>query len=135
MGKEYTRKEVETINRAWSQMEYIADMEHTIGRKLADALKYERRERSSLTAARALLVECAANVDGDGNTRPTEYTPADICCLSDGCATAFMVGAYWRSREHNHYTAKEYARFAPMAADAARANHASTRRMLDAIKG
>lgn len=84
----YTAAERRTIDAAYSLMTYIVDhMGHSQPSAIRDALRHERRERSSVTVAKALLV--AGFVNG------RKYNPraADLAWLSAGIMTATIVGA------------------------------------------
>lgn len=56
MSIEYTRKERETINRAYRVVERISESYSHGGDRLDAALKYERAQRFGITNAKALMV-------------------------------------------------------------------------------
>ena len=84
----YTAAERRTIDNAYSAICYIADhLGHSQSAALRDAVKYERRERSSITVAKALLV--AGFASGRDHNTPA----SDLACISRGIMAATIVGA------------------------------------------
>ena len=84
----YTAAERRTIDNAYAAICYVADhMGHSQPAALRDALKYERRERSSVTVAKALLVA------GFANGRKHNPRASELACISHGIMTATIVGA------------------------------------------
>lgn len=79
----YTKKEREAINAAYYALHQLTDH---IGRnyQLDKAEKLERRERSNIISARALLVDSA-----DCGPR---LRAGDLDSYADGCAIAAMIG-------------------------------------------
>lgn len=68
---DYTRKERDVINGAWNAVVHFADsLDHTATYMLENALRSERRERDSVTAAKALLLQSLA----DPRTAPRPFT-------------------------------------------------------------
>lgn len=58
MATDHTTKERDAINRAFNAMTYAAETtDWSMARRLREALKHERKERSSITTAKACLVE------------------------------------------------------------------------------
>lgn len=84
----YTAAERRIIDNAYSAVCYAADhMGHSQPAALRDALKYERRQRGSVTVAKALIVA------GFANGRKHNPTAADLACISNGIMAATVVGA------------------------------------------
>lgn len=131
----YTAAERRAIDRAYSAAEYICD--HLGGSapyKLADGLRHERRERSSVTVARALMVA------GFANGRRHDPRASAVACVSAGIATATIVGAASRRLKPRDFTRGQYIRtvlrtFPALAAAAAAAHDSYMRRGFDAIRG
>lgn len=85
----YTAAERRAIEAAFSAVAHAAEyLGGGESRRLQEALKYERRERSCITTARWLLVEGFAN--GLTNNPPA----SDLAIISEGIATATIIGAY-----------------------------------------
>ena len=87
---EYTRKEREAIRAGWAQLSYLAESDRIdTERELKDALKYERKQRGSLTVAKALIIRDFV----EGNVNPN--TPAHVVYgRSPGLQWAFLYGAH-----------------------------------------
>lgn len=84
----YTAAERRTIDAAYSAVAYIVDhMGHGEPWALRDALRHERRERSGVTVAKALLVSAFA----DGRRRNPRAT--ELAGLSAGIMRAAILGA------------------------------------------
>jgi hypothetical protein len=84
----YTAAERRTIEAAYSAIEYVADhMGHSQPHALREAIRHERRERRSVTTAKALLV--AGFIRGRVDNPPA----ADLACHSAGIITATIIGA------------------------------------------
>jgi hypothetical protein len=112
---DYTRAERRAIDTAYSAVSYIVDhMGHSQPSALRDALRLERRGRSSATVAKALLVR--GFVDG----RRRNPRAAELATISAGIATAAMIGADSRGRE---YLPADTLRRLPALARAAAAAH------------
>lgn len=103
MATDYTAAEKRAIDRAWNTIRQLTDR-HGVTDRLESAARYERRQRSSATVARALLVRgfLAGWMD---NPRV-----ADIALLSDGIATATIVGADMRARYRDRPAESDYLR-------------------------
>lgn len=107
---EYTRKERDAFNRAWSAICAASEaVDWSTMHDLEDALKYERKQRSSAVVAKALLAESWL----EGFNQPD--TPAKrVAFLSKGCGRALLVGAkvgdrFAENLQPEHRTAIEYA--------------------------
>lgn len=90
----YTAAEKRAIEAAFDEIAYMMDATgHSEPHRLREALKIERRERSSITAAKALLVNGFA--EGIAKDPPA----STLKSYSAGIATAVMLGAdYGRRR-------------------------------------
>lgn len=87
MTTEYTRKEREAINSAWSWLEHLAAREDRSG-VLESVYKYERRGRSNTHCAKAVMLRCVQS----GYESPR--TPIhNIVGISWGCQWATIFGA------------------------------------------
>jgi hypothetical protein len=88
----YTRKEVAAINNAYSICCWLADEAgHSMRYRLEQAVRIERKERSSVTVAKALVV---AEFCKGLYQNPKAF---DIAFLAEGCAMAVLVGAAARN--------------------------------------
>ena len=84
----YTAAERRTIDQTYAAVAYVVDhMGHSQPAALRDALRHERRERSSVTVAKALLIQ------GFMSGREHNPTAADLACISPGIITATIIGA------------------------------------------
>jgi hypothetical protein len=84
----YTAAERRTIDGAYAAVCYVADhMGHNQPHALREALKYERRERSCTTVAKALLVA------GFANGRKHNPRASELATVSNGIMVATIVGA------------------------------------------
>lgn len=114
----YTAAEKRTIDDAYSAVSYIVDHDNGGECRLRAALSGERRERSSVTVAKALLVAGFA----DGRKRNPRAT--ELAFMADGIATATLLGA--KSRRLNpapgQYLAGLLKRLPKLAAAAAAAH-------------
>lgn len=120
--KEYTKKEGEAISRAYYALEYMcASHDFTAIGRLVEALKHERREHSSIKAAKALIVQCAVE-----DYRANAY---GLYSMASGCAAAAMVGAVLRK---DYRDRPRWRRFLRQAKAAKAANEASTDRAFQA---
>lgn len=118
--EKHTAKQRRAIDTAWSRLVYLADQDHSAGIALADALKIERRERGSITAARALIVDCAAK----------EWpSVAGLYGVSRGCQLGAIVGAEMRRKG-----GADWQRFLDAAKESRAAHDAWIHASLDAIK-
>lgn len=85
-GVNHTTEERDAIRRAYNELGGLAGRFDTrAAHELREALKEERRERSGIDVARALLVESAAHGPRD--------RAADLYGYTDGCRRAAMLGA------------------------------------------
>lgn len=84
----YTAAEKKAIGTAFA---FITGMVDGLGRgnprRLQEALRYERRERSCMATAKALIVE------GFANGLENDPRASEIACISEGIATATIMGA------------------------------------------
>ncbi|MCP5115376.1 MAG: hypothetical protein GY953_31495 [bacterium] len=133
MSSDYKRKERETINRAYDLLGYLASAcDWTAPGMLKEALKIERRERSCITAAKALIVECAAEgMDPDGGP-----CARDLYGYARGCMLAVVLGAGLRDRilsARRDDQKTKRVRFMDYAAEAHVAHRAAQGRALDAL--
>lgn len=110
MSMNYTRKERDAINRAYTAICAASEAtDWSTAHDLDAALKYERRERSSAVAAKALLAESWL----EGFDNPD--TPAKrVAFLAKGCGQALLIGAkvgdrFAENLRPEHRTAIEYA--------------------------
>jgi len=84
----YTAAERRTIDAAYAAIEYLTDfMGHGASSGLRDAMRYERRQRSCITTAKALLVA------GFARGRKSNPRAADLAHVSAGIITATIIGA------------------------------------------
>lgn len=121
--REYTRKEVDAIHAAYCALEQLCVRNGaTCENRLIDALHTERKERSSVTVAKALIIESAF----DANY--SKLRPADLYDYSPGLAVAIMVGDCLRL----HFP-EEWAKILPYANAAIKANKEASQRAIDAI--
>lgn len=116
----YTAAERRTIDDAYSAVAYIVDHDYSGAYALRQALREERRERSSVTVAKALIV--AGFADG----RKRNPRALELAYMADGIATAAIIGAKSRrlSPAPGQYLAGLLRRFPKMAAAAAAAHDA-----------
>lgn len=132
---EYTRKEAAIIRAAWDNLWYLFDGDYSRQAKLTAALSFERKGRSSLLVAKAILVECAFSLQYGGADREKPYTVESLGGIGDGCAQAVIVGEVLRGRAgKDPKIAADYAKALETARAACVANRDSTKRRLDAIK-
>jgi hypothetical protein len=127
----YTAAERRTIDDAYSAVAYIVDhSDHSGPYALRQALRGERRERSSVTVAKALLV--AGFADG----RKRNPRALELAYLADGVAAAAILGAKSRrlSPAPGQYLAGLLRRFPKMAAAAAAAQDAYISRGLESSR-
>lgn len=88
---DYTRKELAAINAAWQDLAYLAECSSWSNPpRLADALRYETRERGA-AVAKVLMVYAA--LQGMTAIKHAAYV-ADLWALSPGICTAHMFGAW-----------------------------------------
>jgi hypothetical protein len=106
---EYTRKEKEAIDKAYSLLEYLAGFDMIGPDRLDAALKYERNGRSGLTIAKRLLVENAAK-GIEGFREGQELTSSDLWGMSQGCAVARMLGGDLARRAERYSELEDYGR-------------------------
>ena len=84
----YNRKEIITINRAFSAItEHINRHSYYHAQEWQDALKYERTRCSSLTAAKALIIENF--IAGVRNPEPIH----ELLSIRRGCRFAHIYGS------------------------------------------
>jgi hypothetical protein len=89
----YTAAERRTIGAAWDAVAYLMDSSgHREPHRLREALKVERRERSCVTAARALIVRGFAEGMADDPPAST------LAGYSEGIAAGVMLGADYQRR-------------------------------------
>ena len=114
----YTAAERRAIDDAYSAVSNIVDYDNGGAHRLRAALREERRERSSVTVARALLVA------GFANGRKRNPRATELAYMADGIAAAAMLGAKSRrmSPAPGQYLAGLLKRFPKLAAAAAAAH-------------
>lgn len=124
---DYTRKELAAINAAWRDLAYLADCSSWSNPpRLADALRYEARERGA-SVAKVLMVRDALQ----GMTAP--LSAADLFYqLSPGIATAHMFGA-WVATQTGRLESLAL-NFKTTAAAAIAAHDAAQQRAMDAFR-
>lgn len=125
---DYTRKELAAINAAWRDLAYLAECSSWSNPpRLADALRYETRERGA-SVAKVLMVRDALQ----GMTAP--LSAADLFyMLSPGIATAHMFGA-WLGERSTGRLAGLCSNFKTTAAAAIAAHGAAQQRAMDAFR-
>lgn len=91
---QYTAAEKRAIGAAWDEITYTMDAAgHGEPRRLREALKVERRERSCLTVAKALIVR------GFAEGMESDPPASTLAGYSEGIAVGVMLGAdYGRRR-------------------------------------
>jgi hypothetical protein len=88
---DYLRKEKAAIDAAYMLLEYLAGYDTGGADRLHECLKYEKRQRDSVTISKRLMVEEAAKgVQGFRDGR--EAVASDLYGFSRGCAYARMLG-------------------------------------------
>ena len=90
-----TRKEKDTIDSGYAHLEYNAQFILGAESDLKNALRSEKRERSSLQAAKALLI--SSFLDGWDNPN---FPASDLFHRATGLAFATMLGAAAKVRGH-----------------------------------
>lgn len=125
---DYTRKELAAINAAWRDLAYLAECTSWSNPpRLADALRYETRERGA-SVAKVLMVRDALQ----GMTAP--LSAADLFYqLSPGICTAHMFGA-WLGERSTGRLAGLCSNFKTTAAAAIEAHDAAQKRAMDAFR-
>lgn len=94
----YNTQEKKTIDKAFSILqERISCTDHTGSNMLAEALKHEKRERRSMTTAKALLVR------GFMNGWQRNPQASDLYGVSDGIMKLELIGASARERFPEHF--------------------------------
>lgn len=89
----YTAAERRTIDAAWYEVAYLMDASgHREQHRLREALKVEKKERSCITAARALIVRGFAEGMADDPPAST------LAGYSEGIAAGAMLGADYQRR-------------------------------------
>ncbi len=89
----YTAAERREIGVAWDAVAYLMDASgHSEPHRLREALKVERRERSCVTAAKALIVRGFAEGMADDPPAST------LAGYSEGVAAGVMLGADYQRR-------------------------------------
>ena len=89
----YTAAERRTIDAAWYGVAYLMDASgHREPHRLREALKVEKRERSCVTAAKALIVRGFAEGMADDPPAST------LAGYSEGIAAGVMLGADYQRR-------------------------------------
>ena len=89
----YTAAERRTIGAAWDAVAYMMDASgHREPHRLREALRVEKRERSCITAAKALIVRGFAEGMADDPRAST------IAGYSEGIAAGVMLGADYHRR-------------------------------------
>jgi hypothetical protein len=83
----YTAAERRTIDDAYSAVCYIVDHQSGGAYLLRDALREERRGRSSVTVAKALLVA------GFAHGRKSNPRASELAFMANGIAVATILGA------------------------------------------
>lgn len=103
----YTNAEKRAIDKAFDACLAIAECDHTAERMLRDALAMERRERRSITTAKALIVSSIAN------HRPQIGTIAGLFGVARGLQLAYILGAEWRRQTANgdHYRRNRFRQY------------------------
>jgi hypothetical protein len=103
---EFTAKEKRAIDKAWSQLCYVASYSMGAPVDLNEALKYERASRG-ITRAKAILVENA--VKGIEQYRSgEELTASELFGFGKGCAYARMLGGDVARRVSRYSTSEGY---------------------------
>ena len=89
----YTAAERRTIGAAWDAVAYLMDASgHREPHRLREALKVEKRERSCITAARAMIVRGFAEGMADDPPAST------LAGYSEWIAAGVMLGADYQRR-------------------------------------
>lgn len=89
----YTAAERRTIGAAWDAVAYMMDASgHREPHRLREALKVEKRERSCVTAAKAMIVRGFAEGMADDPPAST------LAGYSEGIAAGVMLGADYQRR-------------------------------------
>jgi hypothetical protein len=89
----YTAAERRTIGAAWDAVAYLMDASgHREPHRLREALKVERRERSCVTAAKALIVR------GFEEGMRDDPPASTLAGYSEGIAAGVMLGADYQRR-------------------------------------
>jgi hypothetical protein len=124
----YTPAERRAINRAWLWIDAAMSsrMDWSAPPRLRAALLYERRERSSIEAARALLI--ASFAEGVWAIASPTADPA-------GVATILGAKMAWRAQVNPDRFEQAKAEFFPLAAMAAQAHEAARARRFAGDQG
>ena len=129
----YTAAERREIGAAWDAVAYLMDSSgHREPHRLREALKVERRERSCVTAARALIVRGFAEGMADDPPAST------LAGYSDGIAAGVMLGADYQRRAlrfgHDSVAGSVAGKLPALLAAAAAAHDAYIARGLEAAR-
>lgn len=91
----HTNKERDAINSAYHEIVYAAECcDWKAPQMLREALKMEKRERSSVTTAKALQVRCFY----EGWKAPKSINAQGLYAMAQGCIMATIAGAGLRGR-------------------------------------
>mgnify|MGYP003345861225 CR=1 FL=1 len=95
MKTKYSNKDRMFINRAWDTIMGLLDNDSTLLNKMEIALKYERRHRSSVYAAKAVLVRCFYPTEENGGMyKKRPACPTDWAHCTEGCMISCVVGNF-----------------------------------------
>ena len=90
MKTKYSKDQRIAIESAWNAM---LDIEYKISLDLEGALRKERKERSSILAAKAVLIRAFHPMSfQQENYGALNFSPQDWSRWTEGCATAAMAG-------------------------------------------
>lgn len=114
---EYTRKQKHIIDNAWDTLlETASNQSWRMEAELKEALRTEKRHRSSLTAAKGLLLQCLS----EENLKPSKSV-GQLFGYSAGCRFAAILGAYILDEQQRGQT--QWERVAQLAAIAGAAHN------------
>lgn len=122
----HTAEEKRAIDRAWSALVRLVEANSTADRMVEEGYKLERRERSNMHAARALMVEAASD---DWNARAE-----GLFRLAPGCRMAAMAAAEGRRIAKAYDRMEHWRRFKRLARASREAHWSAVERALDAIR-
>ena len=117
----HTAAERRAIDRAWSALERMACRSYKAERMMSDGLRLERRERSSTTSGRAMMVSSASEA---WNARAET-----LFSYAEGCRLAALAAA----EAHRVAPAVDWRRFKRLARLAGKAHWCAVHRSLDRI--
>jgi hypothetical protein len=94
---DYTKAQKETIDRAFSQLtELVSNRDHRSEYRFHEAFKADRKERSTITASKALLIE--AFLDG-WHGKPAL---GDVSSYAEGPMMLVLIGATWKQNAERY---------------------------------